>query len=424
MSTLARPGFARRAAAATLLALGLAVVLVVATADGPDAVSGGLGGDFPAFYAAGDIVLDDPGLDPDEFYEPDRQFEAQEPAMPSDSDGHLFFGYPAFFVAPFVPLAALEFRLAYLVDLVVMVGALLATWRLLRPCSRVTRDHGLEAFAAAVTFFPLFRGISGGQNTALSVLLFAVVWRSLHDDREVPAGIAAGLLLFKPPLALPLLGGLLLARRFGAVVSAAVTGAALYVVGAVLTGWSWPSAWLDAVEYLDEVDTPFNVDNFVSLPGAAEAVFGIDSTAASVVGWGLTLPVVLWVAWAWFRRAPDIGALVVFTAAGALLISPHALYYDAGLLVLAAVVLADRGAVGPMTLAALWVAGLSHLLADELGFSPLVFMVAAGFVLTGRLVERSLHEVVGGPEASPASGPTDEPDLSGPAASRPPPTHR
>ena len=379
--TVVREGFARRAAVAVLFAVGLAIGLLVATAEGPDAVSGGLGGDYPSFYAAGDVWLDDPGLAPDDLYEPDRQFAAQEPVLPSDADGNLYFAYPAFFVAPFIPLAALSFSLSYLVNVVVMGGCVVAALVVLRPCSATLRSHLPEALAVSVTFFPLFRGVTGGQNTAFSLLLFAVVWRSLHGDRELPAGVAAGLLLFKPPLALPLIGGLLLARRYRAFATSLVTASALYLGGAVLTGPEWPGAWMDAVRYLDRVDTPFNVHNFVSLPGVAEAIFGIDSTAAAIVGWGLAAVVAAVVAWAWFRRGVATSTVIPLTVVGSLLLSPHALYYDAGLLVLVGLLIAD-GRVGRRSwLPVLWGSGFTHLVAESIGASPLVVLVAAGFAL-------------------------------------------
>lgn len=379
----------RRAAAATLFALGLALVLIVVTADGPAAVSGGLGGDYPSFYAAGDLVLDEPGLDPERFYEPDNQFDAQAPVLPPDSDGNLYFAYPAFFVAPFVPLAALDFPLSYLVNVAVMVAAAIGALHLLRPNSPTIRNHWIETVAVSLTFFPLFRGISGGQNTALSLLAFALVWRTLHDGRQVGTGVAAGLLLFKPPLALPLIGGLLLARRFRAVAASIVTAVALYGLGAVLTGPTWPWAWIDALRFLDRVDTPFNVQNFVSLPGAAEAVFGIDSTAATVVGFGLAAVVVVLVSALWWRGPVDAGGLVAVTAAGALLISPHALYYDAGLLVLVGIVVMDRLPSRRRWVPVLWAAGFSHLLADPLGVSPLVLLVIVGLGLAFRAGHRT-----------------------------------
>lgn len=378
------PGFGRRAAVAVLAAIGLALVFQVATADGPDAISGAVGGDYAAFYAVGDVVLEDPWLDADELYDPERQFAAQEPVLDPDRDGNLYFAYPAFFVVPYVPLAALGFGASYLVHTALMAVALAVALSLLRPLSAVVREHGLEVFAVVLTFFPLFRGVTGGQNTALSVLLVTVVWRSLHEGRDVPAGIAAALLLFKPPLALPFLGALVLARRWRAVAAAAGTAVVLDLVGAIATDLSWPSAWVDAVRYLDRVDTPFNVHNFVSLPGAAEAIFGIDSTAATVVGFGLAAVVAVVVAWTWFADQGDLDARIALTTAGALAMSPHALYYDAGLLVLVAVVLVDQRPERRRWLPLAWLAGLTHLAADALGASPLVVLVVIALGLAGR----------------------------------------
>lgn len=380
-------GFGRRAAIAVVLAVAVALVVQVATADGPVAVSGSVGGDYPSFYAAGSIVLDDPGLDPDRLYDPATQFAAQEPVLDPDRDGNLFFAYPAFFVIPFVPLAALGFGLSYFVHTLLMALALAGALALVRPMSATVRTHPVEAFALALTFFPMFRGVTGGQNTALSLLLVTVTWRSLHDGRDVPAGIAATLLLFKPPLALPFLAALFLARRWRAVGSAAATVVALALVGAAATDFAWPSAWLDALRYLDRVDTPFNVQNFVSLPGVAEAVFGIDTVAASVVGYGLAAVVALAIGWVWWTERGDLDLRVALTTAGSLAMSPHALYYDAGLLVLVALVVVDRRPELRRWLPVVWIAGLSHLAADALGVSPVLLLVVGALGLTALMTQ-------------------------------------
>lgn len=371
----------RRAAGAVLLAIAMALGTIVLTADGPEAVSGGLGGDYPAFYAAGELVLRDFSLDAARFYDPSTQFEAQAPVLPQETTGNLYFAYPAFFVAPFVVLANLGFELSYLVNVLAMVLAVVVALRTLRPCSRVIRDHGLETLAIALTFYPLFRGVTGGQNTALSLLAFAVIWRSLHDGRELPAGVAAGLLLFKPPLAIPILGLFLLRRHFVSVAAAGATAVGLYAVGAVLTDPSWLSAWIDAVRYLDRVDTPFNVHNYVSLPGVAEAIFGIDSTTATIIGYGSAAVVAVVMAFAWSRNETSVDIRIAVAVAGSLLISPHALYYDAGLLVLVGLVVAERRPDLRAWLAVLWAAGLLHLSAESLGVDPVVGVVLAGFAL-------------------------------------------
>jgi len=55
-----------------------------------------------------------------------------------------------------------------------------------------------------VLFLPVGIGLAIGQNAALVLLLFAVVWRGLHDNNDALAGVAAGLLMFKPQYGVPL----------------------------------------------------------------------------------------------------------------------------------------------------------------------------------------------------------------------------
>jgi len=388
------PGFGRRIAVAVLAAVAVALVVQVATADGPDAVSGSVGGDYASFYAAGDLARTRPGLEAEDFYEPAAQFAAQEPVLGDQRDGNLYFAYPAFFVVPFMALSVLGFGASYLVHTALMAGALAVATRWLEPASSLLRDHRIEAYALALTFFPMFRGVTGGQNTALSLLLVVGFWRGLRSGREVPAGVAAALLLFKPPLALPFLGALVLARRWRGVGAALGTIVALDLVGALVTDLSWPAAWTDAVRYLDRVDTPFNVHNFVSLPGAAEAIFGIDSLAATVVGFGLAAIVIGAVSWAWWRGVGDLDVRVALTVAAALAISPHALYYDAGLLVFVAVVLLERRPDLRRWLPLAWAAGFTHLVAEPLGVSPVVVVVALGVVAAGAVVRSERQPTV------------------------------
>lgn len=382
------PGQRRRICIAVLAAVVLAVALVAVTADGPNAISGGLGGDYPSFHAAGDIARDRLSLDATEFYDPGLQAEVQQPYLDDADDGQLYFGYPAFFVVPYVAISSVGFTAGYLLHTVLMAAALAAAIWLLRPCNRIARDHPLELFTASITFFPLFRGVTGGQNIGLTVLLVAVVWRCLEDDRDLAAGVAVGLLLFKPPFALPFLGVLFVARRWRALGGAAATAVALYAVASAVTDPTWMSAWIDAVQFLDEFDTPFNVQNFVSIPGFAEAVFGIDSTAALVVGYGLAAPIAAVVALTWLRARSvreaelPVGLLVVSTAVAGVLVSPHALYYDAGVLVLVGMVLLERRPRYGWVVAAGWVGGLLHFAASTLDADPLVaLVVVAGLMM-------------------------------------------
>ena len=95
----------------------LAVVMIVGALITPDD-SGQLGGDFPAFYAAGSIVAED-GYD--NLYDLEVQRAAQEGLLENE-DGVLFFAYPPFVATGYSWLVPLGYRGAYLVQML-MGGA-------------------------------------------------------------------------------------------------------------------------------------------------------------------------------------------------------------------------------------------------------------------------------------------------------------
>lgn len=383
----------QRISAAVLLAFGLSLVLSIATTPlGADAATDGprLGGDYPAFYGAGSIVLDG---DIDLLYDADRQTEAQSGL---GIDGYLSFAYPPHVAIAYTPLAALGYRLGYAVHTVLLIGVLAVALRLLWPMSAVLKDNSLPAFAAAIAFYPLFRAVGGGQNTALTVLAFAVVWRALRDDRETVAGVAVGLLLFRPQYALPLMGLLWLAGHRRASLTAVAIGVLTWVGTAMVMGVSWLGDWFDAVTPFVERDAEVNAENSISILGFSQALFGshpfvVGLAATAVIAVVLTL-MHLWRHPDQYSLATRMGAV----AAGSLLLSPHTMFYDAGLLVVVAVAWsAARGISVLASVAVLWAAALIHFLAPAIGATPLALVVAAAFVLTIRTAVSARPTVAG-----------------------------
>lgn len=91
--------------------------------------------------------------------------------------------------------------------------------------------------------------------------------------------------------------------------------------------------------------------------------------------------------WMWLRPgrfllSDRIGAVAI----GALLISPHTMFYDAALLLVAGAALLARHDAGQMTipvarcLGLAWLLGWTQLFAAGLGATPLAIVVAASFV--------------------------------------------
>lgn len=368
---------------AVIAAVLLAVVISALTADGSDSVSGRLGGDFAEFYGAGRILADG---DADDLYDPSRQAQAQADLL-GDPDGTdatrgILFAYPAIVAAPYAALVELDFQVAYLVHTALMLAAAaLALW-LVAPRLPLLHDprHRLAAAAYGLTFLPLFVGLTGGQNTALTLLAVAVVWWALQSGRPGWAGLAAGLLLVKPQYALTLLGLLVLARHWRALGGAVAGGAVVWAGSALVAGADWTRHWLDLATSIDDIDQGANLPNEVSWLGLAQIALGRESDVALALGIaGSVVTAVVLVACLRRRGRADALAVAVVLPS-LLLIAPHALYYDAGILVVSIGVMACAvpAARRAWVLAVWWVAGFGHVLAGDLGVEP----VAALVVLT------------------------------------------
>ena len=374
----------RRAAVAVLLALGVALLLTALTGSGSSTATGRLGGDHVEFYGTGKMVLDG---QLDRLYEPEAQRAAQEPYS-GDDGGYLFFGYPPHVAVLYAPLAAIPFRLSWVVTTALMVGAAVGGLALLRPVLPILRVAWWPCVALSLTFVPLFVGVGLGQNTGISLLLVAAAWRLLHDDREAAAGVALGLLLFKPQLGIPLLLFVAASRRWRALAAAAGVGVATWVVNALILGPDWVTTWLDGLSAFGEIDRASNAHNTVSILGIADTLAD-GATAAKGLAVLLDLALVAAVALLWHRRGRDdiSGALAVAVPA-AVLLAPHALYYDAGLVVLTGLVVLGRAPRSlPLVLVA-WALGLSQVAASTVGLTPVALTVVAALVGGWRVVGR------------------------------------
>ncbi len=376
-----------RFARAILLALGIAVLtasIAGAGIGGEGAQGDRLGGDFPAFYGAGGIVWSG---DIDALYDPVRQRSEQ---TEFGLDGYLAFAYPPHVAAAYAPLSTLDFQVAYAVHTLFMAGAFVgALFVLSTPVPLIARWRW-PLLAAGFTFYPLFTAVGGGQNAALTMFMLALAWRGLHDDRPALVGIAAGLLLYRPQYAIPLMGLLLLSRQGRALTWAVVVGALTWAGTAAVLGVSWVSTWFDEVVPFVERDAEVNASNSISILGFLQASWGADARPAIVIGALGAALVIIAMMWLWanperFSIADRMGALAI----GVLLISPHTMFYDASLLLIAGVAMLHRAGQGfghfdhatSFKVAGLvWVGSLLHVLGDGIGATPLALVVFSCFV--------------------------------------------
>lgn len=339
---------------------------MLAAGDGSFDVIGQLvGSDHLAFYTAARLIREGQA---GEIYNFGFTGEYQASLFPSGKWNALeAYRNPPFYAVLYVPTAGLPYAVSAWIWTGVSVLAYLFGIRLLKPAGY------WQIAALGATFLPVYAVVSYGQNTLLSFLVFAGVYRLLASrDREgaapssvddsvpkqaigvvdsplpggrgsqVPiflAGLLAGLLAFKPTLLIGLVvWGLLDFRRLWP----AAVGVAVTVV--VLVGGSYaivPEAW---TAFLATFRTNATFDSFqmwkmhnprafwrLLLPGTAPlpTILTLLSTAV-----GLAAFVRVW----WGNR----GAVTIPFAASVLLTlwaSPHTMLYEWALAVIPAVLL-------------------------------------------------------------------------------------
>ena len=366
---------------AALVTLG--VVTFVAALVAPDG-SDQLGGDFPAFYAAGSIVAES-GYE--NLYDPAVQ-QAAQAGLLEDEGGYLFFAYPPFVATGYSWLAPLGYRGAYLVQMALMAAAAVASVLLLRPFSTTVQRYPAAVIAAVILFQPLVASLIGGQNTALTMLLLAGAARAEASGYPVLAGVAVGLLAYKPQYGLPLAVVAALASKWRVVAGTAATWAALYLAGAAAQGAGWVGPWWEQATAFRDINATVNGRLFVSLPGFIEHTLGMSGSAGQLFGLAVGGAGVLAVAWIWRRPTVSVAARYAVAAAGLILVAPQSLFYEAGLAAIVLILLADLDdRVRPMALGA-WIAGWLYLISE-----PLVNTTVLVIALTAILILAVIHTV-------------------------------
>jgi hypothetical protein len=358
-----------------------------------------VGADFLVFYGAGRIVADGDG---NRLYDPARQLSEQVEVVGRDR-GLAIFPYPAFVAVPYAGLAKLSLPWAYVVATVAMFAATLGGVWMLRGVSPAVRARPLLVGLAILVSQPFDTAWLGGQTVAFSFLCLTGVYSGWRRDREVFLGVWLGLLLYKPQLAFVPVLLLLWQRRWRALCVAGAVGAALVAVGIAAAGPAWPRNFLRLTSgdyYHDNAIVADGVRS-ISIPSVVRYLTGTDAVWSTALA-GLLCLGVLAILFRLVRgvRPDDPNFPLVFGAAIAamILVSPHALFYEAALLILPVIALVDRWQPGLSRMRAVFrrrlvflagILGLGYLypIADAIRIEPLILYP----LIVGFLACRALH---------------------------------
>jgi len=315
----------RRITIALGLALLLAAVLYLAFG-GPEG-SSVQRGDFPAFYAAAEIVWTGQTAD---LYDHELQKEIQNRHWPDFAGQFYIFAYPPFFAQLLSPLAALSPLTAKAAASAILFFFLLGALVLARETSPFFRAHFLFSLLYLLTLVPVGGSIVGVQNTALSILCFALVYWAMQTERPLLTGLAASLLLYKPQFGMLLFLFLLARRRAPELLGWGIGALSLYLLGALTLGFSWPLAWLTHATEFGDMNFTINDQNMISLAGMLYWAFAqLFGNGARILPWAYLLSAVLLllsIRYIQLREARFILApyLILF-------LSPQTLFYDLGI---------------------------------------------------------------------------------------------
>lgn len=224
------------------------------------------------------------------------------------------------------PFALFPFPIAFAAWMVLIVAALVLTWRLCAPGTGLVRWRYL---AAALAAFPVMNALMLGQALLLVAASVAASWWWLRRGRQVEAGLVLAVIVLKPQLAILVPLGLLVAGYGRAFLAWAAGVAVVTIITVVSLGPDGVSAYGSRLTHSlagagDWAPAALSVSG---LMGA-----GVLTRAVQVVLALVTLRII----WRLRGHGPDL----VFAAGllGSMLLTPYVHVPDLALLLLAAAI--------------------------------------------------------------------------------------
>ncbi len=301
--------------------------------------------DFPAITIVSRMVSEGRGA---EIYNLDAQLEGQQRLI---AEGYLRLGkgetlkYP-YPYAPFIavlasPLSGIEPNMAWAVwDLLNLACMTWGLWYLLSTLA-LPANSRLLLFIGGLTSFPLIVNLEQGQSSGLVMLALGVGIGLLKRGRDLPAGLALGLLAVKVQWLPFLVLVLLWKRRWRTLGGMIATSCALAGMTVLAAGFGWIPGYLDMLVRAQGYARELLLDPWYShsLAGGLTALLGrgtddIVRIANLVVMVGMAA-LLLWV-WRgrWEPRASRWDGLMALTVLASMLTNPQLNTHDLCLLVL------------------------------------------------------------------------------------------
>ncbi len=181
------------------------------------------------------------------------------------------YTHPPYELLLFLPLTYLSFPAAHAIWSFLSIVLLGLTLLLLKPF--LHPKHRVLFSMMFVAFFPTVAAIINGQDSILTVFLFAGVFAALKQNRHTTAGSILAFGLYKPQLVFPMACFLLYKRCWRATTSFIVTGAALAGISIALVGWNGVRDYTGLLQLVDRLEYGIVPANMANIRGLLETVF-------------------------------------------------------------------------------------------------------------------------------------------------------
>lgn len=294
--------------------------------------------DFAPFYSAAQIINSGQY---NKIFDQQYHFALQQAAWPNTGiEG--FYLYPPFFALFLAPLgyfSAVTAHAIWFAAHFLLIAGIAWNFHVMRKGFA----HYYDALCFVFAFPPLLYGITAvGMNT-LQIFLLSAFMRNLLDKNNYRAGIYLGLSAFRPPVPLMYLAVLFVTRNRSAVLGALLPIAVFMLLSFVFFAPDWPLRWMHAVAEVAPRELDYTAFQRLSLSSlgyglAKLGVAGAHSTQLANLLLGVSiflLACAVLRAYLLAKRAVGTEYMlelpILFTPLF-LLISPHALLYDLGLL--------------------------------------------------------------------------------------------
>jgi hypothetical protein len=252
-----------------------------ATVEGPVSKDNrSVGGDFHCFYAAGKTILEGHGPN---LYNPDFQLQFQARSLNNRTD-HILCPYvnPPTLAIACAPIAALPYFPAFHLHTALMLISGLVSLAIIKKHIPTLHQHWTAVVLLSLTFYPSLRATIGGQNTMLSLLLITLIFDGLITNKPHRAGIALGMLFFKPHFAITLFILIAVGKHYRTLKICIVTALSEYAIAAAICGPAWPLDMLKEVRRYLPAELIYNGPTDISLMGALQYAWQAPQTAAGI----------------------------------------------------------------------------------------------------------------------------------------------